>query len=144
VGGASFGSISESIIGGAIDVHRELGPGLFESVYGACLAYELEQRGLKVERQKALPVCYKAILLEQGYRLDLVVESQVVVELKSIERLQSVHECQLLSYLKLSGHRLGLLINFNVPVLRHGIRRLVNKLPETGSSALSPSSALSA
>jgi GxxExxY protein len=144
MGGDSFGSISASIIGAAIDVHRELGPGLFESVYEACLAYELDRRELKVERQKPLPVSYKGILLDQGYRLDLLVENAVVVELKSIERLQPIHQCQLLSYLRLSGYRVGLLFNFNVPVLRHGIRRLVNKLPETESSALSLSSASSA
>ncbi|HKC59749.1 MAG TPA: GxxExxY protein [Myxococcales bacterium] len=142
--GGAFGWISKSIIGAAIEVHRELGPGLFESVYEACLAYELEHNGFKVERQKTLPVSYKEIILEQGYRLDLVVQDEVVVELKSLERIQPVHESQLLTYLKLSRYRLGLLINFNVPVLRHGIRRLVNKLPETESSALSPSSAPSA
>jgi GxxExxY protein len=144
MGGTPFSWISRSIIGAAIAVHRELGPGLFESVYEACLAYELERRSLKVERQKTLPVSYKEITLEQGYRLDLVVQNEVIVELKSLERLQPVHEAQLLTYLKLSRYRLGLLINFNVPVLRHGIRRLVNKLPETESSALSPSSAPSA
>jgi GxxExxY protein len=119
-----FWGVSESIIGAAIDVHRELGPGLFESVYESCLAYELGKRGLRVERQKTLPVAYKGLLLEQGYRVDLVVERAVLVELKSVEKLQRLHEVQLVSYLRLSGCKVGLLINFNVPVLRQGIRRL--------------------
>ena len=116
--------ITEDIIGAAIEVHRELGPGLLESTYEACSAYELTQRGLKVERQKPLPVVYKGLKLDIGYRVDLLVEDQVVVELKAVERLEPVPEAQLLSYLRLSGCRVGLL-NFNVKVLKDGIKRLV-------------------
>ena len=122
--------ITDKIIGASIDVHRALGPGLLESAYEACLAYELAERGLSVERQKALPVEYKGVKLECGFRLDLLVEGQVVIELKSVDRLQSIHQSQLMSYLKLSGHKLGLLINFNVGVLRRGIRRIVNGLED--------------
>ncbi|MFZ2447947.1 MAG: GxxExxY protein [Syntrophobacteraceae bacterium] len=122
-----FNKITEEIIGAAIAVHRELGPGLLESTYEACLAYELDQRGLGVERQKALPVEYRGVRLDCGYRIDLLVEGSVVVELKAVEKLDSIHEAQLLSYLKLSGSPIGLLLNFNVTELRRGIRRLVNK-----------------
>jgi GxxExxY protein len=133
-----FDSISNSIIGAGLDVHRELGPGLFESVYENCLAHELEQRGLGVERQKVLPVHYKGLCLSQGFRLDLLVEGAVVVEIKSIEKLDRLHEAQLLSYLKLSGCSVGLLMNFNVPLLKRGIRRLVrNWHPKHEPSALS-------
>ncbi len=117
--------ITDQIIGTAIDVHRVLGPGLLESAYEACLAYELSHRGLNVERQKALPVQYKEATLEIGYRLDLLVERQVIVELKAVDSLTQLHKAQLLSYLKLSGLNLGLLINFNVRVLKNGIQRLV-------------------
>ena len=122
--------ITETIIGAAIEVHRELGPGLLESTYEACLAYELVERGLKVERQKILPVKYHAVFLDCGYRIDLLVENLVIVELKVVERLGAIHEAQLLSYLKLSGASIGLLLNFNVTELRRGIRRLVNNLKE--------------
>lgn len=125
--------ITESIIGAAIEVHRELGPGLLESTYEACLAYELMERGLKVERQKALPVKYREIQLDCGYRIDLLVEDSVIVELKAVERLEAIHEAQLLSYLKLSRAPIGLLLNFNVMELRRGIRRLVNNLKENSS-----------
>lgn len=118
--------ITEAIIAAAIAVHRELGPGLLESAYEACLAYELAQRGLAVERQKGLPVTYRGVNVDCGYRIDMLVEGSVVVELKAIEMLEPIHEAQLLSYLKLSGHRLGLLINFNVKMLKHGIRRMIN------------------
>jgi len=118
--------ITEEIIGSAIAVHRALGPGLLESAYEACLAYELAQRGLAVERQKGLPVTYRGVKVDCGYRLDLLVEELVVVELKAIEKLDRIHEAQLLSYLKLSGYRVGLLINFNVRMLKQGIRRMVN------------------
>jgi GxxExxY protein len=118
--------ITEEVIGAAIAVHRALGPGLLESAYEACLAYELVQRGLVVERQKSLPVTYRDVKVDCGYRIDLLVEESVVVELKAVEELGPVHEAQLLSYLKLSGCRVGLLINFNVKVLKQGIRRLVN------------------
>jgi len=122
--------VTESIIGAAIAVHRELGPGLLESTYEACLTYDLVERGLKVERQKALPVKYRGVQLDCGYRIDLLVDDQVIVELKVTERLEAIHEAQLLSYLKLSGCAVGLLINFNVTELRRGLRRLVNNLKE--------------
>ncbi len=121
----NLNEITEAVIGAAIAVHRELGPGLLESAYEACLTYELTERGLKVERQKGLPVIYRGVLLDCGYRIDLLVEEQVVVELKTVERVEPIHEAQLLSYLKLSGCKVGLLINFNVKVLKNGIKRLV-------------------
>jgi len=119
-------NITETIIGAAMAVHRELGPGLLESTYEACLAYELAKRGLAVERQKELPVKYRGVKLDCGYRIDLLVEEKVIVELKAVERLQPIHIAQVLSYLKLSGCNVGLLINFNVKVLKDGIRRLIN------------------
>ena len=122
--------ITEIIIGAAMAVHRELGPGLLESAYEACLAYEIPDRGLAVERQKALPVKYRGVNVDCGYRIDLLVEGKVVIELKAVERLEAIHQAQLLSYLKLSGCKVGLLINFNVKVLKDGIRRLVNELEE--------------
>ena len=122
--------ITEIIIGAAMAVHRELGPGLLESAYEACLAYELPDRGLSVERQKALPVRYRGVNVDCGYRRDLLVEGKVIVELKAVERLEAIHKAQLISYLKLSGCKVGLLINFNVKVLKDGIRRLVNELEE--------------
>ena len=121
----SINEITEKIIGAAIAVHKELGPGLLESAYEACLVYELAQSGLKVENQKPLPVFYRGVNVDCGYRIDLLVEDQVIIELKSIEKLEPIHEAQLLSYLKLSGHKIGLLINFNVRLLRNGIRRFV-------------------
>jgi GxxExxY protein len=124
---------TETVIGAAIEVHRHLGPGLLESTYEACLAYELTERGLKFERQKVLPVKYREILLDCGYRIDLLVEDLVIVELKAVERLEAIREAQLLSYLKLSGVPIGLLLNFNVIELRRGIRRLVNNLKENSS-----------
>lgn len=122
--------VTEKILGAAIAVHRELGPGLLESAYEACLAYELVERGLHVEKQKALPITYRGINLDCGYRLDLLVENAVIVELKAVERLEAIHEAQLLSYLKLSQCPIGLLLNFNVIELRQGIRRLVHNLKE--------------
>ena len=122
--------ITEAVIGAAMDVHRELGPGLLESAYEACLAYELAQRGFAAERQKEMPVTYRGIAIDCGYRMDLLVEGKVVVELKAIEALLPVHEAQLLSYLRLSGCRVGLLINFNTKMLKTGIRRVVNGLAE--------------
>ena len=119
-------SITKQVIGGAIDVHRALGPGLLESVYETCLASELIDRGIRVERQKGLPVTYKEITLESGYRLDLLVNDKVIVEIKAVELLSPLHKSQLLTYLKLSGLRVGLLINFNVPELRKGVQRIVN------------------
>jgi len=116
--------LTSNIIGAAIEVHRSLGPGLLESAYQTCLLYELRLRRLKVECQKPLPVFYKDVMLDCGYRLDLVVENQVVVEIKSVSAVVGVHEAQLLSYLKLGEYRVGLLINFNVKILKDGIRRM--------------------
>jgi GxxExxY protein len=118
--------ITEKIIGAAIQVHRVLGPGLLESAYEACLAFELGRRGLKLEQQKPLPVIYERVKLECGYRIDLLVEGSVVVEIKSVDALAPIHEAQVMSYLKLSGCKLALLINFNVRMLKDGIRRFVN------------------
>ena len=118
--------ITETIIGAAIEVHRTLGPGLLESAYVACLAYELEKRGLGVEQQKPVPLVYEQVKLECGYRMDLLVEQSVVVEVKSVEALAPIHEAQTLSYLRLSGCKLALLVNFNVVVLKDGIRRFIN------------------
>ena len=123
-------TITEAIIGAAIKVHRELGPGLLESAYETCLTYELIENGLIVERQKALPVKYREVELDCGYRIDLLVEDKVIVELKSVKSIEPIHEAQLLSYLRLSGNPVGLLINFNVILLKSGIKRLVNKLHE--------------
>jgi len=117
--------LTQMIIGAAIEVHRHLGPGLLESTYEACLVYELIQLSLKVERQKALPVVYKDVRLDQGYRIDLLVEGVVIIELKVVEAITPVHEAQLLSYLKLSGCPAGLLLNFNTKLLKDGIRRFV-------------------
>ena len=117
--------ITERIIGAAIRVHTALGPGLLESVYESCLAFEIEDHVLKVERQKALPVVYRGVEIECGYRLDLLVEDAVVVELKCTEAIERVHMAQMLTYLKFSGFQVGLLINFNVTSLKNGIRRIV-------------------
>ena len=113
------------IIGAAIEVHRHLGPGLLESAYEECLCHELHLRGIGFRRQVALPVEYKGIKLDCGYRLDLIVNEEVVVEIKCIERVLPVHEAQLLTYIRLAGKQVGLLINFNVPVLTRGITRRV-------------------
>ena len=118
--------VTEAIIGAAIHVHRVLGPGLLESAYVACLAYELQKKGLAVEQQRPVPLIYEAVKLECGYRMDLLVERSVVVEVKSVDALAPIHEAQTLSYLRLSGHKLALLINFNVTVLKDGIRRFIN------------------
>jgi len=121
--------ISKIIIGKAIAVHRCLGPGLLESAYRACLAYELRQLDrFKVEEEKPLPVIYKDIKLNCGYRLDMVINRKVIVELKTVENLLPIHEAQLLTYLKLTDTKLGLLLNFNVCVLKDGIKRIVNYL----------------
>jgi len=125
-----FNRTTESIIGASIEVHRALGPGLLESAYETCLVFELTGRGLKVDQQKPLPVLYCDVKLDCGYRLDLLVEDMVIVEVKAVDRLAPIHQAQLLSYLKLSGCKVGLLINFNVKVLKQGIWRVVNGLPE--------------
>jgi GxxExxY protein len=116
---------TESIIGAAIEVHKHLGPGLLESVYEECLCYELSLRGLAYERQVELPIRYKGVLLDCGYRMDVVVKEAVVLELKSIDMLLPMHEAQLLTYLRLSNKRVGLLINFSVPALKDGIVRRI-------------------
>ena len=117
--------LTRLIIGAAIEVHRVLGPGLLESVYEECLCYELSLRGLRFQRQVPLPVVYKQIKLDCGFRMDVVVEDAVILEIKSVDAIHPVHEAQLLTYLKLSGKRVGLMINFNVPVLKDGITRRV-------------------
>lgn len=118
--------ITEKVIGASIEVHKGLGPGLLESAYERCLCYELSLAGLKFERQVPLPLVYKDVKLESGYIMDLVVEDLLVVELKAVERLMPIHEAQLLSYLKLADKRIGLLLNFHIPVLKDGIKRIRN------------------
>jgi len=130
-------AITEQIIGAAMEVHRVLGPGLLESAYEACLVFELRGRGVQVEQQKPLPIRYKEVKLDCGYRLDLVVADCIIVEIKAVEKLNSVHEAQLLSYLKLADFRVGLLLNFHCTILKHGIRRLVNDFPSSAYSATS-------
>ena len=130
-------AITEQIIGSAMEVHRAIGPGLLESAYEACLVYELRERGLRVEQQMPLPIIYRGVRLDCGYRLDLVVADCVIVEIKAVEKLNSVHEAQLLSYLKLANCRVGLLLNFHCTMLKHGIRRLVNNFPSSANSAIS-------
>jgi GxxExxY protein len=120
--------ISAQVVDAAMKVHSALGPGLLENVYEACLKYELEKRGLKVQQQVGLPVVYDGVKMDLGYRLDLLVENAIIVELKAVDRLTDVHEAQLLSYLKLSTKKIGLLINFNVAHLKNGIKRMVNEL----------------
>jgi GxxExxY protein len=115
---AELNVLTRKIIGAAIEVHRHLGPGLLESAYETCLAYELEKLGLSFERQKALPLVYKEIRLDQGYRVDLLVERRVIVELKVVDQIAPVHEAQVLSYLRFSGCEIGLLLNFNVKLLK--------------------------
>jgi GxxExxY protein len=117
--------ITDAIIGAAIEVREYLGPGLLESTYEECLFHELLLRNLRIERQKPIPVVYKETKLECGYRIDLLVEDKIVVELKSVEGLAPIHDAIVLTYLRLSGHKLGLLINFNVATLKEGIRRLI-------------------
>jgi GxxExxY protein len=117
--------ITEQIIGAAIEVHPALGPGLLESAYEECLCGEVSLRGLRFERQRVLPVEYKGVKLDCGYRLDLLVEELVVVEIKSVASIEPIHEAQLLTYLRMGGWKVGLLINFNVPVLKDGIRRRI-------------------
>jgi len=115
-------------------VHRELGPGLLESAYEACLAFELGDLGLQVVQQQPLPVVYRGVRLSCGYRTDLIVEDEVIVEVKAVSHLEPIHEAQLISYLKLSDRRVGLLVNFNVKLLKNGVRRLVNGFPQSESS----------
>ena len=119
-------SLTQTVIGFAIEVHKQLGPGLLESAYETCLCYELSEKGFSFDRQVDLPVSYKSIEIGVGYRLDIVVENKLIIELKTVERILPVHEAQLLTYLKLGGFRTGLILNFNSAVLKDGIRRLVN------------------
>ena len=117
--------LTQRIIGFAIEVHRQLGPGLLESAYEECLCFEFKRDGLAFRRQMAVPVVYKSVRLDCGYRLDIVVQDQVILELKTVERLMPIHEAQMLTYMKLSGIRTGLLINFNSAVLKDGLRRIM-------------------
>lgn len=129
----SFDELTQQTIGSCIEVHRHLGPGLLESAYERCLCHELSLAGLEFERQKALPVIYKGIQLDCGYRLDLVVEDRLILELKAVEMLLPIHSAQLLTYLKLSCLTLGLLINFNVPILKSGLKRIANNFQESSA-----------
>ena len=122
--------ITEKVIDACIDIHRQLGPGLLESAYEECLCYDLSTLGLAFERQKDLPVAYKQVRLACGYKIDIVVESLVIIELKALEKLLPIHEAQLLTYLKLSDLSVGLLINFNVPALKQGLKRIANNFPD--------------
>lgn len=132
--GLELNQVSEKIIGSAIKVHKVLGPGLLESTYETCLHHELIKTGFSVDRQKSLPVFYDGLNIDNGYRIDLMVENKVVVELKAVEKVLPVHEAQLLSYLRLSKSNLGLLINFNTKYLKDGIYRVVNDFrPEPSS-----------
>lgn len=118
-------SIAAAIVDAGFQVHNALGPGLLESAYEECLAFELAERRLNVRRQVAMPVTYKTVQLEAGYRVDLIVESLVIIEIKAIEQVQRIHQAQLMTYLRLSGCRLGFLLNFTVPIFKNGIRRIV-------------------
>jgi GxxExxY protein len=118
-------NLTSEIIGGAIEVHRALGPGLLESAYNECLAYELEIRGLSVQRELILPIVYKEVEIDHGYRIDLLVEDMIVIELKAVEKFTDVHTAQILTYMKLGGLELGLLINFHEKLLKNGLKRFV-------------------
>ena len=117
--------IAKIVIGCAIDVHRALGPGLLESAYQQCLYYKIEQKGLKVEKEKALQLIFEEVKLDCGYRIDLLVENKLIIEIKSVEALNDIHLAQVLTYLKLSDNKLALLINFNVLLLKHGLKRVI-------------------
>jgi GxxExxY protein len=145
-GALGLNRLTELIIGAAIEVHRNTGPGLMESVYEECLCYELSQLGLRFQRQIELPVGYKSIKLKCGFRMDLVVEDVVVLELKTVDQLLPIHSAQLLTYLKLSGKKVGLLINFNETILKNGLKRLAARTLEPKKrlpSVLSAASVLS-
>jgi len=120
--------ITSKIIGAAIEVHKSLGPGLLESAYKKCLAYKLSQSGLYIECEKEMPLTFEAVKMDVGYRMDILVENQIVVQLKSVETINDVHLAQIMTYLKLGNYKLGLLINFNVFMLKDGVRRVANKL----------------
>jgi len=130
--------LTEEIIGAAIEVHKVLGPGLLESSYEQCLAHELKLRQIPFQRQVSLPVEYKGVTLHSGYRLDMLVDNQIVIELKAMERFEPIHTAQLLTYLKLGGWSIGLLINFNVPTLKTGIKRVVHNYKESFSAPSAP------
>jgi GxxExxY protein len=132
--GMELNKITEDIIGAAMDVHKAIGPGLLESAYEECLCHELQLRNLRFQRQVSLPVKYKNVRLDCGYRIDILVAGAVIVELKAIERIEPIHKAQILTYLKLSECSVGLLINFNVPVLNSGIQRIVNDFREDNSA----------
>ncbi len=118
--------IANKIVGLAIEVHRAIGPGLLESAYKECLAYKLQQSGLYIQKEKPMPLVFEEVKLECGYRIDILVESKVVLEIKSVECLNDVHFAQILTYMKLGNYKLGLLINFNVTLLKQGIKRMIN------------------
>ncbi len=122
--------IAKEVVDAAFQVHSRLGPGLLESAYEACLAHELNKRGFQVERQKPQPVVYDGLEIEVGYRLDLFVDSTLIIELKAVEQILPIHQAQLMTYLKLSQKTLGLLINFNVPLIKHGIKRVAMNHPD--------------
>ena len=124
-GNIQFEELSKVVIGCALEVHRELGPGLLESAYEQCLAHELRLRGIPFELQKVMPVDYKGVQIDCGYRLDLLVDGQLIIELKAVAAIEPIHEAQILTYLKLAKVKTGLLINFNVPLLKDGIQRFV-------------------
>ena len=118
--------LSKKTIGCAIEVHKQLGPGLLESAYQECLYYELIQAGLKVQKEKPMPIVYKEVKLDHGYRMDLLVEDRLVVEIKTVDAFNDIHTAQILTYLKLGNYKLGLLLNFQVTVLKNGIKRVIN------------------
>jgi GxxExxY protein len=120
--------LSKDVIGAAIEVHRVLGPGLLESAYEDCLAWELTQKGLRVMRQTSIPVRYKELRIDEGYRADMLINEAVILELKCVDSFQPIHTAQVLTYLKMTGLKLGLLLNFKVDVMRNGIKRVVNRL----------------
>lgn len=122
----SENEIAHKVIGVALDVHKALGPGLLESAYKECLSYKLKQSGFRIEKEKPMPLIFEEVKLECGYRIDILVENKVVLELKSVEALNDVHLAQTLTYMKLGGFKLGLLINFNVDLLKNGIKRVIN------------------
>lgn len=124
----AINDLSSKVIGSAIEVHSALGPGLLENVYKECLFYKLRESGLIVEKEKPMPVIFESVQLECGYRLDLLVENKLVIELKAVEELNDIHLAQTITYLKLGNYKLGLLINFNVLLLKNGIKRVVNNL----------------
>ncbi|MBN2018887.1 MAG: GxxExxY protein [Sedimentisphaerales bacterium] len=130
--------ITEGVIGAAIEVHCALGPGLLESAYEACLSFELVERGFKIELQKPLSVIYKSVKLDCAYRIDILVDKCVIIEIKAVDVLVPIHKAQLLSYLKLSGCKVGLLINFNAKILSDGIVRVVNNFPDSPRALRAP------